>query len=141
MRLLATHLGGSRLLLPTHQIRQIHGWPPPSGLRVVELASVLGLQELAAPDAPQGPARVLCCATPEGELGLRTQATLVETELSGSALLALPRLLKRLAPPCWLAGLAHLDGSLALVVDLERLADGLLQRPPALPAAAERTMG
>lgn len=135
MRLFATRLGETRLMLPAAQIRRVLGADELGSVQRVELSDALGL---GAPPSEVDAAepRVLLCGHPsDGVVGFRLQQALVETELGKAALVSLPQVMRRLGPPCWLAGFARVEEGLALVVDLDRLTRRMLLSAPAVAEA------
>lgn len=124
-------------MLPIPQVDRVLAASETGGLQVVGLGEAMGFAE----SAPLPGDRVLVCrgSSGTGRVGLRVVGTLEEHELEGDALVALPRMLRRLSPPVWLAGLARNRNALALVVDLSRLTDELLRTRPEPPDAARRT--
>lgn len=123
-------------MLPEVQIERVVAAPDAAGLHVVDLEEVLGIEASAGTVQP----RVLVCrgsAGPE-RVGIRVSGMLQEQALEPTALIALPRMLVRLRPARWLAGLARTGTSLALVVDLAQLTDELLRLRPEPSDAAER---
>ncbi len=123
-------------MLPSGQVERVLSATDIEGLEVVALASALGLED----PSQDAEGRVLVCRGRDGaeRMGFKVTGGLHETELEGSALVALPRVLVRLRPAPWLAGIARTGSSLALIIDLAQLTDELLRLRPETPDAAER---
>lgn len=136
MRVLATRVGATSVMIPASQVQRVLASSDTGDLPIFGLAEVLGLPTHG--DAAEG--RVLLCQgrARTGAMGLRVTGGLDELDLGARSLIALPRLLARLQPAPWLAGLARRDAGLALVVDLARLTDELLRPSPETPGTAER---
>lgn len=138
MRLFTTQVGGTRIVLPTSQIRRVLGLPGPDGVQRMPLSEALGIGAQGVETSEDvADERILLCGAPGASpMAFSLREALVETELGPTALVSLPRALRRFGSPAWLAGFARVDGGLGLVVDLDRLTHRILLSAPARAEAS-----